>query len=151
MHPFYPVISLLPLIHPSGSQPSVESFGFSIIVVFYAALIVVIAVPLYYVIKNPRGDRKLPNALFGYRMKIDEAKKAFVWPMEVLKDGKIMLRLYPGDDDPKAELDALKTSGRDTVWVTPKLPFIVPMTVGYILAVVLGNPLILLFKLLLGL
>jgi Flp pilus assembly protein protease CpaA len=97
LHPFYPIISRLPLIHPSGPQPNAESFGLSIITVFYAALIVVIVFPLYYLFKNPRGDRKLPNALFGYRMKIEDAKKAFVWPMEVLKEGKLVLRLYPGE------------------------------------------------------
>jgi len=151
LNPFYPIFAALPLVHPSNPV-GVESFGFSIIMVFYAALIVVLFVPLYYYSKNARrGDKRYPNAFFGYLMKIEDAKKAFVWPMEVLRDGKVVVRLYPGDDDPKAEFDALKASGRNEVWVTPKVPFIVPMTAGYVLACVLGNPLILLFKLVLGL
>jgi preflagellin peptidase FlaK len=148
LHPFYPAISVFPLIR--ASETGVESFGFSIIVIFYAAITVVLTLPIYYLLKNRPGERTLPHALFGYRMRIEEARKRFVWPMEVIRNGRVVTRLYPGDEDPQAEFDALQTAGRNIIWVTPKIPFMLPMTAGYLLALLLGNPLILLFRYLLG-
>jgi prepilin signal peptidase PulO-like enzyme (type II secretory pathway) len=101
----------------------------------------VMFLPLYNLASNAKnGDFVLPMALFGRRVKVADAEKALVWPMERLVDGRMQRALFPkrGRNLTK-EYEALKSAGIQDVWVTHKIPFIIPITVGLVLAAVVGN------------
>jgi len=76
--------------------------------------------------------------LFGTRMSIEDAKKKHVWPMERVDGGKVRTVLFPRSDD-EADWDALREAGIDRPWVTPKVPFLVPLTLAVPFSLLLGN------------
>jgi len=143
LFPFYPIVEGLPMIgYPAGLSGDVELlFPFSFLILMNAAIIQVIAVPLGLIVKNiARGDHGFPEMLLGYRMRTDDVEKKFVWPMEVVRDGEVVLMLFPKrDGNIKSELASLKEMGMDEIWVTPKVPFIIPMLLGFIFSIIVGN------------
>jgi preflagellin peptidase FlaK len=122
--PVYPVICGLPMI---GVPPGIISniISFPLTVLLYASLFSVFAVIPIAIRNVIRGDTELPNMFLGYRMDAADAEKAHVWPM----DG---VGTHRSSDD----------SG-EMIWVTPKVPFIVPITAAVLFAAVAGNVLFL--------
>jgi preflagellin peptidase FlaK len=116
----------------------------SFVVLFYVIIL------LFYNIT--RGDLKFPNAVLGYTMPIEQVPNKFVWLMEHLVDDeenqnnsnkinkKPKLEPFPKDiANLNEELELFKNYGFKKVWVTPKIPFIIPLTIGLILSIVVGN------------
>ena len=100
-----------------------------------------LAVPLMLSIRNAgKGDVVLPMMFLGYRKKLDEVVLEKEWMMQYPADGGIPVRLRKlgSSDDAKILRDAA-AAGWKTVWVSPKIPFIVPMTVGLLLTLLFGN------------
>ncbi len=119
-------------------------FPFSLSVLLLASLTVAL-LPIYFLVFNlMKGDRSFPEMLLGYRLDIESARKRKVWPMLILENVKprriILPRKYM-----EIDWDALENAGIRDVWVTPKIPFIVPITIGFILALIIGNPMFYLF------
>ncbi|MCK5309947.1 MAG: hypothetical protein KAJ64_04810, partial [Thermoplasmata archaeon] len=72
--------------------------------------------------------------------------KKFVWPMEKIIDDERVLVIFPKrDGDVRKDLLALRKEGIERIWVTPKVPFIIPMLLGIIFSVIIGNLVMLLF------
>ncbi len=149
LFPVYPVIQNLPLIeYPVNIIENIQlTYPFTFLILMNAAIISVIVVSLYLFFKNLAcGDKGFPEMFMGYKMDIDDIPKSFVWPMEKIIDGEHVLVLKPKrSDDVKAELAALKEQGLTRIWVNPKIPFIIPMLLGIIFSVVVGNLIVLLF------
>ena len=140
--PWYPILPNLPLIAtPAAIADIVDiSFPFMMLVLMMGSLSVMF-LPFYNLALNAKqGNFMLPMALFGRRVKVADAEKALVWPMERLVDGKMQRALFPkrGRNLMK-EYEALRAAGIQDVWVTHKIPFIVPITVGLVLAATVGN------------
>lgn len=80
------------------------------------------------------GRLRLPAALLGVPMDLEAARRAHVWPMqEPAGDGSGRLRwryLRHVGSDAGARLDALAAAGVQRAWVTPKVPFMLPLMVG---------------------
>ena len=72
-------------------------------------------------------------------MSIEEAKKRFVWPLEKVVDGKRKLILIPEDFDTTPLLEELEKKGFRRIWVTPKIPFMVPLLAGFIISYFHGD------------
>ncbi|MFH0815493.1 MAG: A24 family peptidase C-terminal domain-containing protein [Methanobacteriota archaeon] len=140
--PWYPDLPGLPLIAtPAGIADVVDiSFPFMMLVLMMGSLSVMF-LPFYNLAANvKRGDFVWPLAFFGRRVKVAEAEKALVWPMERLVDGKMQRALFPKRGRYLSkEYEALKSAGIQDVWVTHKIPFIIPITAGLVLAAVVGN------------
>ncbi|MGD1060791.1 MAG: A24 family peptidase C-terminal domain-containing protein [Methanomassiliicoccales archaeon] len=136
--PFYPIIGGLPLIHIPTELASAV-FPFSLLILFNAALLS-ISIPVGLFLYNlARGDVKFPAMMVGYRTSVDEALRKFVWPMERAGNDK-RLRYFPKeDDDEKKILEELKQAGAGRIWVTPKIPFLIPITIGIVFSAVIGN------------
>jgi len=100
-----------------------------------------IVVPLGLAIYNAIKGDYAGMMFLGYRMRIDEADKGFVWPMERVVGKKVVRIFFPSRDrrDLSKDLDALRRMGRKKLWVTPKMPFLVPMTLGFIVTIMFGN------------
>lgn len=145
--PFYPHIGSLPIIQ--AADPIGELvFPFAFIVLVNAAIVVVF-VPIVFLFKNlMAGDMRFPQAVLGHRVAVGEARGRFVWLMERIVDGKHVTYTKPKrDEDLDTELDLLAKAGIEKVWVTPKIPFIIPIFVSLILTAVVGNILLLLMPL----
>jgi preflagellin peptidase FlaK len=149
MFPLYPTIGNFPIIsYPADTAELLQmTFPFTFLILMNAAIIHAIAGPTVRFFRNlVRKDFGFPEMFLGYRMDIADVQKNFVWPMEAVQDNEVVLVLFPKrSGDVKAELAKLKEKGLERIWVTPKDPFIIPMTLGIIFSVFVGNIVILLF------
>lgn len=147
LFPWYPqLVSGLPAI-----QPTIESipifFSFALSVLFIGALISMF-VPLYFLAKNLRSGKRITGrSLLGFQLPIDRVGNDFVWLIEWVENGELKFSSRkPRDSEHlKEDLSALAAMGKNEVWVTYKIPFIIPLTAGIIVIMTLGNPLFLLY------
>jgi len=149
--PRYPIFDPLPLITvPPAILSLMEmAFPFALLVLMDAALATLV-VPLANLARNAaRRELSLPEAFFGYKMNLLDVPKRFVWPMERMENGERVIVLFPAKArDYRDDLIKLRDAGADRIWVTPKLPFIVAILTGFALALVVGNPVMWLLKML---
>jgi len=147
LFPFYTVLGAFPILH--SDAPSAEIiFPFSFVILSTAAVVVVVVLPLGFLAKNLASrDFQFPLAFLGYRMERAEIGKSHVWLMERIQDGRhVTSTRTRRDEDLGKEVEALFNAGYKRVWVTPKIPFIVPMTASVLLSTVIGNWLLYLFS-----
>lgn len=131
----YPQILSLPLISIPSRYELIMPFP--LILLFHAALLSMFVV-IFILIKNLKnGDPITPRSFSGYNMDIDEAKRKHVWPKEDARDGYIVFTSRPVED-PEV-FDRLKALNVRRIWVTPIIPFIIPITVAFVFIVVIGN------------
>lgn len=142
--PTYPVLPGLPLV---GLDPRLGpaislAFPFAFLVLLNAALLSVL-VPLGLLAYNAsRGHAKFPEGLFGVKVPLDAIPK-FAWLMDRIVDGEHVVYLMPrGEGDRTEDLQALHAAGFREVWVTPQIPFVVAIAIGYIVSFVVGNVLV---------
>jgi len=147
LFPFYPYMGSFPALRSEASGLDIFlPFAFTVLL---TAAIVVAVMPIGFLARNiGGGGLRFPQALLGYRMDVQKARGRHLWLMERIVDGKHVVYSRPrADEDLDRELDLLMEAGHSVVWVTPKVPFIVPMLIGLVICAVLGNPLLLLFPL----
>lgn len=148
LFPFYPVIGGIPAIH-AGTELATIVFPFAFTILVNAAVIVAVVMPLGFLFMNMAArDLRFPNALFGQRMDVDKARRSHVWLMERIENGEHVVYTRPRrNEDLGRELDLLRSAGFSRVWVTPKIPFMVPMLASLVISAIVGNFLVLLFPL----
>jgi archaeal preflagellin peptidase FlaK len=142
LFPVYPSIGDFPLI-PIPNDLFMLIFPFSLLVLFNAA-IVSLVVPLGLLVHNlSHGDIKFPAMLLGYKVSMSEAKKRFVWPMERVENGALKFVYFPKEEEENEKiLDDLAAVGATRIWVTPKIPFLIFITVGLVISALVGNPIL---------
>ena len=132
----YPEIWGLPLItNPSLNIQCILSFP--IAVLFHAALFS-FAWLFWTVIRKiyRREDPVQMITLSCYRMSIDEARRSHVWPKQDVLNGMIVnVRGIPDE----GVLDRLEAVGAKDVWVTPIIPFMVPIAAAVIFIIIVGS------------
>lgn len=107
-------------------------------------LIVGLAVPVALLFVNlGRGDVDGLRTVFATRVRLEHVSERVAWPLEYVDaDGRIVTATMPGNVPLDAfDSDELAAHGREHVWVSPKIPFLVPLTFGFAIAVILGDPL----------
>jgi preflagellin peptidase FlaK len=108
--------------------------------VFANSLIIFLFIPIFLLIYNlTQRNIKLPHALLGYKMKLETAREKFVWPLEKIKDGKTKLIIRPKEFDTEEEFNEFEKQGITEIWVTPKIPFMIPLLLGFICTFILGD------------
>ncbi|MCL2607008.1 MAG: hypothetical protein FWD92_00390 [Methanomassiliicoccaceae archaeon] len=114
--PVYPEMFVYPII----DTPSVMSLlmPFPVAMLFLASLFSVSAMVFVFVRNIIRGDTEFPNMFLGYTMDSGDTCNAHVWIMDSAHD----------------------TDLNERIWVTPKIPFIVPLTAALLFIVLAGNP-----------
>lgn len=144
--PLYPVIDGLPLIAPP-TELSQFILPFPLLVLFNAALATLV-MPIAFLAYNlARGDVRFPAMLFGYRVGVEEAEGRFVWPMERVVEGERVMTYFPrSTEDTAAQLEELRAAGAGRIWVTPKVPFLIPITASLLFSAVVGNLFFLLIR-----
>ena len=130
--PFQPSIQQLPLWGQSY-MPAVWT-------VFSNSIILFLLIPLGLLVFNiTKRNIKLPHSLLGYKMKIKLAKEKFVWPLEKIVDGKTKFVYMPKNFDATEEYKEFEKHKITEIWVTPKIPFMIPLLAGYIFTFVFGD------------
>lgn len=138
-------IAILVPVQPSlatsiGAYPVWSSFWPGSWTIFCNSVILFLIIPLSLLIYNiAKRNLKFPHALLGYKMSVEKAKQTFVWPLERIKDGKRKLSTMPKEFDADEELKAFEDLGITEIWVTPKIPFMIPLLVGFIVAFFPGD------------
>ncbi len=109
-------------------------------VIFSNALILFLFIPLSLLIYNIfKKDIEFPHCILGYKMKIERAKKSFVWPLEKIKDGKRKFSYMPKNNNVDNQLKTFEKEGIKEIWVTPKVPFMIPLLVSFLVSFFLGD------------
>ena len=139
--PMYPAAYGIPVIDiPAADMiPSIVSFPLTVLL--YASVISMLLMIPMAVRNIRRGDTEFPNMLLGYRIDAGEAEELYVWPMaEKKKKG-----VSPEDTDGAGKASTSAPESSDgKIWVTPKIPFILPITAAVVITAVIGNVIFLL-------
>lgn len=113
---------------------------------FVNATFLVLVYPLAFLAVNlarlaAGRQPRLPAAFLGVEMATDRAAARHVWPLQAVDDaGRLRWVLFHRPGQPLDETYArLRAAGVERVWVTPKVPFIVPLLAGLLLAKWIGN------------
>jgi len=138
--PLEPTINQFPLW--SGSF---MPFSWSI---FSNSIIIFLFIPISLLIINiARRDIQFPFVFLGYKMDIKTARNKFVWPLERLIEGKRKFVYMPNSFEVDGEYDLFEKNRISRVWVTPKIPFMIPLFIGFIAAFIIGDILFFLINL----
>ena len=132
--PFAPKILDFPILEASAiSMPGSW-------IVFSNSVVVFLLIPLSLLIFNlAKRHIEFPHCVLGYRMAVSKAKEKFVWPLEKVVDGKRKFAYMPKEFDAEDEIEKLENIGIKEIWVTPKIPFMIPLLVGFICTFILGD------------
>lgn len=131
--------AFIDLISDLSGVEYIITFTFSLLM---NAAIITVFIPISLIIYNAtKGDLKFPQGAFGYKMKLTQVAQKHVWIMDRIDDdNKVYTVLSPGNIEREDQLiKDLRKLGKKTVWVTPKIPFIIPMTLGLVINFVIGN------------
>jgi len=140
-------LALLTPFSPSINPDLITAFdsrGFPFpFVVFMNSLLVYLAIPLTLFILNIiRRDISSPylQMFVGVRIPISEARDSFVWPLERIINGKKILTAYVTRGEPEDKIwNSLEEAGVDKPWVSLKVPYIIPLTIGLIFSILIGD------------
>ena len=109
-------------------------------IIFSNAVILFILIPLSLLIYNIiKRSVEFPYCVLGYKTSIEKAKQSFVWPLEKIKNGKRKFSYMPKEFDADEELKAFEDEGIKEIWVTPKVPFMIPLLAGFLVSFFLGD------------
>jgi archaeal preflagellin peptidase FlaK len=120
---------------PTSIQPALDAVA--------NGSLLMLGLPVVALVLNlARGQVAFPAMLLGRPVPLERARAAHVWPMQrVSQDGAIVWRFWQraGLESLDDEYDALERAGVRTVWVTAKVPFLVPLAAGLALSWWWGN------------
>lgn len=127
-------------------QPSINTFPIWLSYlpgswsIFVNATILFLFIPISLLFYNI-GKRNLmfPHCILGYKTTLEKAKKEFVWPMEKIQEGKRKLVYMPKKFEMDEDFREFEKLGIKEIWVTPKIPFMIPLLAGFITAFILGD------------
>lgn len=148
--PLFPKLSLNSTQLPLWGVPLLDLFTFS---VFGNSVLLTVIVPLgllfYNIVTVPPKEllKKPLYALIGYRQKIASLQEGHIRLIERYEetpDGVVSKFTRTGtsiDADTILKLKELHKKGSigDYVWITPGLPFMIPITAGFLVAIVFGD------------
>lgn len=108
------------------------------------SLLAFLVVPLGFAVWNlARGQARFPHLFLGTTRRAAEVDPGRVWPMEVPRDdGTMRTRWFASrmtPDEIEAAHERLRALGERRVWVSPKVPFMLPLLAGYVAAFAAGD------------
>jgi preflagellin peptidase FlaK len=99
-----------------------------------------------------RGDFDGWRTLLGTRVNVDQVNLRVAWALEYYdEDGEHVIQNTPrGIPLDAFDPEAFHARGQDKVWVTPKIPFLVPLFFGFVVAAIAGDPVAAVLELVVG-
>jgi preflagellin peptidase FlaK len=129
--PIEPTILVFPLIN------SVMPFSW---IIFSNSVILFLILPICLLLLNiSKRNFKFPYCFIGYKMNINKAKKRFVWPLEKIVDGKRKISYVPNHFEVEDDWKNFEKLGITEIWVTPKVPFMIPLLIGFLFSFIIGD------------
>jgi preflagellin peptidase FlaK len=158
--PTYPQLIINGVEFPIKGVPLIDLFSFS---VFGNAVLLTIVVPFSLCIYNlvtlkPSEILERPAYIFvGFKTEISKLLDRHIKLIEelYLSEGEVKTKFKRGgvgiDENTIKQLETLADDGliETRVWVTPGLPFMIPITLGFFAAVLFGDLIFFISKLLL--
>ncbi len=140
--PVYPLFLKFPLVSVMNGFASTV-FSFSLAVLFHALLFtILLSIPMLSINLKRKNIGK---AMFsGYVTDVESARKSYVWPMYDVKEGRLVG--IPPTENVHGVYDRLEQHGERNIWVTPMIPFIVPITISFFFTLMFGNPVFLILS-----
>lgn len=144
--PVYPMFQVVNLVFPLNMP--MNFFALSVLGdALVAAIILPVGFAVYNLTKMGMHIDKPLYIFLGYKTRISELAGKRVWICQDFdeKNGKIKtLYLRSGIENNEktlAKFEKLLEKGliKDEVWVTPKVPFMIPLTIGFLVAVFFGD------------
>ncbi len=133
--PIYPTILQFPIL--TSGMPSIMPAPW---IIFSNSVIIFLVIPLSLLLYNLiKRDVAFPHSFLGYTMSVADAKQTFVWPLERIVDGKRKFVYMPKDFDTDKELEEFEKLDIKKIWVTPKIPFMIPLFLGFIITFLIGD------------
>ena len=140
--PLYPDGAPLPLIQatPAVADAMRVVFPFSLVVLVDAAVLMLVVPLAYFAVNAARREFEWPVGFLGTKVPIDAVPR-HAWVMERIDDrGERYAVLFPSrDKDESAEIAKLRAAGEKRVWVETKIPFVLLLFLGFLLAFAVGN------------
>jgi preflagellin peptidase FlaK len=144
LFPIHPLGDPLPLLDMAAGMELL--FPFCLTVLIDAAIIAALTPLAFITISAVRGPLRFPEAVVGDPVPLDAFDGERMWLLYELGEGgeEPRRRLWPrrskaAEEDRARALELLRGRGEDRVYVSPKLPFMVPMLIGLVIAVIVGN------------
>lgn len=115
------------------------------------SLLIFLVIPVAMLAWNlAHGHARLPHAFLGVKRRGIDVERGHAWPMETIDDeGRRKSRFFASRLD-QSEVDAqferIRALGDEKVWVTPKIPFMIPLLGGFILTFAVGDVLTAAFR-----
>jgi preflagellin peptidase FlaK len=135
---------LVPLWPELGVLPYNPTINFFPLVILINSLLLSLTFPLYYCLYNiSKRNFQWPYCFLGYKIKAKQAQGKHVWPMATIKNGKKYNKIFPSKNQ------NIEDFGNEVIWVTPKVPFIIPLLAGFIISFIIGDILSLILTLIL--
>ena len=131
---------LVPLEPSIFEFPLLSSFMPFSWVILSNSVLLFLLIPVSLLIFNiARRNIKFPYCLLGYKLSVEKAKERFVWPLEKIVDGKRKFSYMPKEFDVEDDLETFEKNGIMEIWVTPKIPFMIPLLAGFLCSFILGD------------
>jgi prepilin signal peptidase PulO-like enzyme (type II secretory pathway) len=145
LFPVAPDLPSLPLVQPDPLAVLIVPFALAIF--FNGAILLVVAgLPVLPLISLKRGAFKFPESMAGVPKGLDKVNLDREWILGKVKDGAWKRVLWPrhgsaSDEMQKEALAFLKARGDRIVYVTPRMPFMVYLVVGFVILLIFSSPL----------
>lgn len=140
--PLYPDASPFPILvaSPAVTQAMHVVFPFSLVVLADAAVLMLVVPVAYLVLNVVRREFEWPVGFLGTKVSIDAIPR-HAWVMERIDDrGERYAVLVPSRErDESAEVEKLRAAGATRIWVETKIPFILLLFLGFLVAFFIGN------------
>jgi len=131
---------LVPLEPSIFEFPMLNSFMPFSWVILSNSVLLFLLIPVSLLIFNvTRRNIEFPYCLLGYKLSVEKAKERFVWPLEKIVDGKRKFSYMPKGFDVENDLETFEKNGIMEIWVTPKIPFMIPLLAGFLCSFILGD------------
>ncbi len=129
--PFEPRILFYPL------WGSIMPFSW---IILSNSVFVYITIPISLFLYNLyKKNYEFPHCFLGYKIDLDKAKKKFVWPLENIVHGRRKISYLSINKDVEEIYNKFENIGVKKIWVTPKIPFMIPLLIGFISSFFIGD------------
>lgn len=108
------------------------------------SLLLFLVIPVALLVWNlAHGHARLPHAFLGVKREAAHVRRGHAWPMEVVDaEGKRRTRLFASrmsEEEIAETFERVQALGQEKVWVSPKIPFMLPLLAGYVAAFTVGD------------